>query len=297
MITRSACAFRFSAIKLERESKRLYMWTFTFVSVPISDAYAMGDWHMLHRRIIKIFPDLRGLRVCELHRSHGIHFHVLINRRIPIDRVKRLCWGNGNITGKNRRLDFGRIHVVKANLNAAQYMAKYLTKQYTTENNFRRRRWGSVGGFDSYKKNEIEIIDDFSKNKKRLFKKAKLNFKTVMLLKKYSNFYGLVKNWPNEYVRMLFIARFTGDNKTFNQIERETNEIVFARLLREIRFPKKTKFNKQYYAAHRAGWLAAGSANNSATTGIIGDASGEIWNRETVEQMENAGMLGIDCPF
>ncbi len=106
--SKSVIAFEMSVEKLSEECEQLYFWSFTFKSVPIDDAYAMADWNTLNTRLHWRYPDLRGLRVCELHKSHGIHFHCIVNQWINVNEVRRIIRGNGMLTGRNRYLDFGR---------------------------------------------------------------------------------------------------------------------------------------------------------------------------------------------
>src|ERR1022692_4772946 len=125
MINKTACAFQFSVEKLARQSEKLYFWTLTFKSVPIDDLHAMEDWNLLHNRLMWYFRGIQGLRVAELHKSHGIHFHLIVNRRIPLDRMRKVCHGTGHIIGNNRYLDFGRMSVSKCNADVSKYLSKY----------------------------------------------------------------------------------------------------------------------------------------------------------------------------
>lgn len=164
----------------------------------------MMDWNLLAARMQRNFGWLRGLRVCELHKSHGIHFHALVNGRIPVDRMRRLIYGSGHLTGHNRYLDFGRIHVRPCVPSDAEYLSKYMTKQYTKDHWFGlRRRWGTIGGFRQVKKNDIEIISPSTQNRKLLFGEAQVPYATLMATVMFTNWFGELKNWPRQYLRHL----------------------------------------------------------------------------------------------
>src|ERR1035437_8566171 len=113
LMTKTQYAFTFSCEQFFRMNPQVYFWTFTFKSVPIDDSYAMMDWDTFHTRLCDRYPEMWGLRVTELHRSHGIHFHFFINIRIPLDVMRTITYGTGHINGRNRYTDFGRIEVQK----------------------------------------------------------------------------------------------------------------------------------------------------------------------------------------
>ena len=116
------------------------MWTFTF-----STLYA--DWECSQRfsdflrslRQRNWCPaDVGGVKVAELHKEHGVHFHCLVNRRLPVDYVRKL-W---------RKYGGGRLHVCVADIGAAKYLSKYLSKAKEkpfTESGGHCRAWASFG--------------------------------------------------------------------------------------------------------------------------------------------------------
>lgn len=197
ILSKTAGAFTFSAEKLFKESKSVYFWTFTFISVPLDDEYAMEDWAVFHRRLKNNFPKIKGLRVCELHRSHGIHFHALVNQRLSIKRMKQIFRGTWNLTGHNRYLDFGRVSVTKCNKDTIAYMAKYLTKQYRRHYSFgHRRRWGTIGGFKAVRTRDIVYDTPELRNREEIFGTAKCSYSTLMMIKHYTTLWGKVDEWP-----------------------------------------------------------------------------------------------------
>ena len=82
--------------------------------------------------------DWGGVRVAELHKEHGVHYHALINRRLSVDVVRRVARCHG----------IGRIFVEVADNNGAAYLSKYLSKQRAgplCRSGRRARRWASFG--------------------------------------------------------------------------------------------------------------------------------------------------------
>ncbi len=102
-----------------RATGRLYFWTFTFRDVH-SLKVAMGLWNQF-LTILKRKLGFQGVRVIELHEEHGVHLHVLTNRRYKIRRFLEL----------SERYGFGRIHVVHVDdpEGALRYVCKYLSKR------------------------------------------------------------------------------------------------------------------------------------------------------------------------
>jgi len=204
LLSRTVAAFTFSAERLQRQSEKLYFWTFTFRKVPWNDSIAMQQWGAFHERLRRAFPDMQGLRVCELHKSHGIHFHCIVNLRVPIDRIRRMFRGSGILCQSLNRsmpLDFGRISVTRCDGQTYEYLCKYMTKQYRDDNNFgRRRRWGAMGGFKQTKLKDIEYDSPFHRSKNELFPAQKINYTTMLLISHYSTLWGEVRLWPREFV-------------------------------------------------------------------------------------------------
>lgn len=204
LLNRTQTAFTMSAENLLKTYGKLYFWTFTFIDTPISDEYANEDWALFHYRLRKVFPRLRGLRVTELHRSHGIHYHALVNMRIPIERVKRLARGSGRLTGDNRYLDFGRMSVTKCDLNTAHYLIKYFNKTYAKSYQlYSGRRWGTIGlkrGEAWYVQcRDVVYETDCLRNRREVFGDHQIPFGTLMLMQHYTNLWGHWNEWPQEH--------------------------------------------------------------------------------------------------
>jgi hypothetical protein len=197
---KSQLAFLWSAERLFQMSKEVYFWTWTFINVPSSDDAAMEDFDCANTRLQHHFPNMRGLRVCELHRSHGIHFHLLLNIRIPIRRLKEILWGSYMLNRKPRYLDFGRMSVTRCDMETAGYMAKYMTKEYRQSHWFgRRRRWGAMGGYEANKVNDVEFVTDSLRNRKELFGGKRCTYGEIIMIQHYTNLWGQLGDWPSEY--------------------------------------------------------------------------------------------------
>jgi len=132
---KSIDAFRFAADYLFERSS-VFLWTFTFKK-------AMPDWavgsatHLLIRDLQRLHAgNVGGLRVYEVHPGgHGLHVHVLLNRRVNVHEVRRLA----------KRHGLGRIHVTPCKgRSAADYLTKYLTKD-AAKLHKGVRRWAAFG--------------------------------------------------------------------------------------------------------------------------------------------------------
>lgn len=295
LLNKTSFAFQCSVKRLAQTEEKLYFWTFTFVHVPINDRYAMMDWHTLHGRIQREFPGIKGLRVAEMHKSHGMHFHLIVNRRIPIRRIKELYRGTGHIAGRNRFLDFGRTSVSKCDEGVAIYLSKYLSKQKMALFSPHTRRWSAIGGFQHVKKNDIEFIDDSSRNKKKLFGKRQIAFVTMMMMKHYSAMWGSLKNWPPEHVALV-LQQDNGKVTQYDmqELKRQANARVAARYKEIVsRFPKKTVFNPKAAVAIRQK-LSDMAAASCRANGVAG---GEDWDGETGYEVENIDRVEKRLPF
>jgi hypothetical protein len=131
---------------------------------------------------------LQGLRVTELHASHGVHFHAIINTRVPITEMNRLA----------RRHGFGRMSVKEADRSSVTYLSKYLTKSFMADNpSFAgRRRWGPIGGFKGTKCKDLKYDTEFHRNKKKLFSGRQISFQQIKTLAWFSDSFGEFDNWP-----------------------------------------------------------------------------------------------------
>lgn len=137
-MTKTKAAFQLTAQGLFERFPRVYMWTVTFACV-------QSDWEG-SKRFSAFLKHLRevvgkgwgGVRVCELHKDHGVHFHMLVTERLAVDLVRRVGRCHG----------IGRIHVCRARPESGAYLAKYLSKQKEGprhESGRKMRRWAAFG--------------------------------------------------------------------------------------------------------------------------------------------------------
>lgn len=105
----------------------LYFWTLTCPDEVHDPREFSYRWNKLRTRLMKEFPQLRGLRVYEYHPGgHGIHMHLVVNCFLPAAKMWRICAAAG----------FGHIDVRKCDGDAedvARYLTKYITKAGTEE--------------------------------------------------------------------------------------------------------------------------------------------------------------------
>ena len=115
---KSQAAFEFTVRKMESNG-RLYFWTFTYRDVH-SLKRAMGLWNEF-LTVLKRKLGFRGVRVLELHEEHGVHFHVVTNRRFKIGRILEI----------GARYGFGRTGVERVTdvAGGISYLCKYLSKR------------------------------------------------------------------------------------------------------------------------------------------------------------------------
>ncbi|PTX93832.1 hypothetical protein DB345_19845 [Spartobacteria bacterium LR76] len=121
------------------------MWTFTFSDVlEIKETRKL--WNHLLTLLKREWPDLCGLRVFELHETHGLHVHLVTNRYIRVELARKLA----------KKAGWGRIHVMRINAEGAKYLAKYLSKE--RETCFKRwRLWAGFGKWDWSRVKDIDL--------------------------------------------------------------------------------------------------------------------------------------------
>lgn len=233
LLTKTQAAFWFTADRFFKKNKHVYFWTFTFKHVPIDDAAAMEDWNTFAARLAKHFPFCQGLRVCELHHTHGIHFHFLVNIRLPVRRLRRIFYGSGRLNGHNRYLDFGWIKVRKVakeewlaghrvDLRAAEYMMEYMTKSYRSRmgEGFRgRRMWGTIGGLKASRCRDIVYESDTTRNRCELFGVAQCGYSALRMIQHYTMLHGRLCDWPDKAKRLV-LAQHGNENFMKAHIDR-----------------------------------------------------------------------------
>lgn len=110
----------------------LRMWTFTLpVVLDVDDA--TERWRLLLHELVKELG-FSGVRVFELHESHGLHVHCVVNKFYPVSRLRAIAQECG----------WGRIHVQRCN-REPYYVAKYVSKARRDESFKGHRLWASFG--------------------------------------------------------------------------------------------------------------------------------------------------------
>jgi len=201
MASKTAMAFQMTCEKLARANAKLYLWTLTFREVPFFDWCAMDAWHQLHRKLEKLFPLMVGVRVSELHTTHGLHFHLIVNQRIDINVVLQVATPFG----------FGRIQVEEVRDKTATilYLSKYLSKAFKAENRMTKgaRRWGTIGGFKATRCRDLVYENSFTKNKTLLYGDGVMEFRQSQHLMALSTAWGEWKNVPQPF-KTEFLAKW-----------------------------------------------------------------------------------------
>jgi len=131
-MTKSEAAFLLSCDRLAKQG-RLYFWTFTFAEV-LDLVDTRKRWNHLLTLMRRQWPEACGLRIFELHKEHGLHVHLLTNKRIDVNECRQL----------SKRSGWGRIHVMRIPKEKTPYLAKYLSKERPKA--FKRwRLWAGFG--------------------------------------------------------------------------------------------------------------------------------------------------------
>lgn len=166
---KSRVAFLLSAQMLfEHSPKSMYLWLFTFEKV-YNDWEYPRLWNEFTKRLHDLYPLACGLRVLEVHPGgHGLHYHLLINRRLSIQLVNRISHKYGiGFTSVQKCWDFG----------AALYLAKYLTKEMRRGGqrlHGKIQRWGTYGPWHGVRKNSIEVKSNYMTARKEIVSDEKV---------------------------------------------------------------------------------------------------------------------------
>ncbi|NRB76675.1 MAG: hypothetical protein HRU46_20125 [Verrucomicrobiales bacterium] len=110
-------AFQMSTERLAERGK-LYFWTFTFAE-KLDIKETRRRWNYLLTLMRRRWPNLCGLRVYELHKSHGLHVHLLTDSYLDVNAARSMAHKAG----------WGRIHVKRIPASKAGYLGKYLSKE------------------------------------------------------------------------------------------------------------------------------------------------------------------------
>ena len=140
-MSKSKTAFLFASRTLSTD--KLFMWTFTFRET-LDIKNTRKRWNHLLTLMRRRWPSLCGLRVFELHDSHGLHVHLITNRWIDVYEARRMA----------KQAGWGRIHVMKMPPEKAPYLAKYLSKERPKC----FKRWRLWAGFGDWEWNKVKDL-------------------------------------------------------------------------------------------------------------------------------------------
>ncbi len=154
-MTKSRAAFLLSLQQLSRRHghrpDELYLWTFTLPAVmSIKEAKAM--WNNLLTQLHERWPLLRGIRVFELHDTHGLHVHLVTSGWMFVGDVRVIA----------EQVGWGRINVRTIPVAAA---GNYLSKKFNRREPCLRgwRLWESIGDWVSTKVKDVVVDSPFTR--------------------------------------------------------------------------------------------------------------------------------------
>jgi len=183
LYSKSQAAFTLSAKKLFEEHERVYFWTFTFRKVN-HDWVCMNMWSQMLFELVRVHHGyMPGLRVAELHKSHGIHFHALIALRVSVHVVRRVA----------KKYGFGRVHVKRATEGAIHYLVPYLSKERELMKG--QRSWAAIGGFRPVRVRDIEVDSTFHQNCQELAQGKRMHYLYTRHVYRETILWGPLRNW------------------------------------------------------------------------------------------------------
>lgn len=190
-LNKSQAAFRHQVLNLAEDYDHLYFWTVTFYTLH-PDWECFGMFRRFLDHLQKVLPgNWGGVRVAELHKEHGVHFHLVVTERLAADFVRRVgrCHGIGRV----------HVEVVKDKRGAEDYLAKYLTKQFAAPKTTPTRKvtahvfsFGFAHVFSMVAENEVRQRNarrwaSFGKTKRRTRVKDMENASDYWLYRKTHN--------------------------------------------------------------------------------------------------------------
>jgi len=196
LMNRTSAAFLISADTLFDMSPKVYFWTITWRETLCDWQYPRLFHGFMRDLRKKLKTNFCGLRVVEPHKSHGLHYHMLLDTRIPVDLVRKIGGKYG----------IGRVHVCIANPTAKMYLAKYLMKS-NPDKLHGPRRWWRVGTWDHTPCNRIVVESVFHDNVRELFWGKKRPYNEIAEVMAFTQVHGPWREWPDWAVeRNAFIA-------------------------------------------------------------------------------------------
>jgi hypothetical protein len=198
MLRKTQVAFLMTAQSFFEQNNRVYFWTLTFKEV-YSDWRYLPKWHFIMNALVggpksaALCPGLQGIRVTEIHPGgHGLHFHLLVNRRIELDMLHQI----------GDRVGLGRCSVQLVrhshSNHVANYLIKYMCKQHGQLTKG-MRAWSTFGGFRGTKVRSVEIDSILHRNLRECYRGRQTTYALFFLCRQITEMYGQFKDWPNVY--------------------------------------------------------------------------------------------------
>lgn len=172
---KSNWAFRFTCEYLYDRGD-VWLWTFTFKE-KMDDKHIGFAYRKFQQDIVRLFHgNVGGVRVFEPHPGgHGLHVHALLNRWVPVGKVRRLA----------RKHGLGRVNVKQVkDRGTIDYLAKYLTKNGLPVQKG-VRKWAPFGSVRKVRVRAVHVESSETEHMKVLAAGKKLSFTQYLSNLKY----------------------------------------------------------------------------------------------------------------
>jgi len=182
------------------------------------DSYGMY-WAEFIRRLRSQHNEmLTGLYVVQAHDTHGLHYHFITQTRISIHLMRRVI----------KRTGIGRINVKKCNRGAGYYLERYLEKGDRLAMGV--KRWGSIGGFNAVKQNDIVIESTLTRNLATLTGGKQIRYTEYQYLAGVTKTWGGCQGWPaHVWRRVNSYVNLTAVYQKVQSLDRANHEARKAR--------------------------------------------------------------------
>lgn len=141
-------------------SGKLKLWTFSMEEA-VDVGVMRRQWNNLLRNLRRAYPNLKGLRVYEMHPGesadapegmcHGLHAHAITPQWWDVNVLRAFL-------GRMRDCLFGRIHVMPTHSKKAwRYLVKYLSKYKRPPCLKGWRLWAHIGNWEHTKCKDLVL--------------------------------------------------------------------------------------------------------------------------------------------
>lgn len=176
-------------------SGRAYFWTFTF-TLRHDREMAEACWHTFWQRVGRCWPQMKGLKVIQDHPGgHGAHFHVLLDRYLPMGVLLRMGEDLGFGHMWVQRVKGGDIALAKV----VEYVSKYISRRADVAW-AGARMWARFGAWMSTRCVDISI-DCVATRALREFRlihgvRGRLRYDWCCQIVRLANLWGEYRDWP-----------------------------------------------------------------------------------------------------